>query len=229
MVSSLPTWDGSQVGSVTRQPFLQSLLHFFFFCPWISFRQEQFWIRKIDSGLITLSPHWGPCLSTGLGLFRFPLPLLGISTKIIPTESWESLTCQVTGIYPPPQTQDAGYFHSFSWSTGLLFCNPSPTQLPFFSLPLPFPTQVPPTLCLSWLFGSPSYSRYWRILTWVPLLVSYSLWVVSWILYEFLANIHLSVSTYHACPFGSGLPCSGWYFLIPLICLQNSWCPHFYY
>jgi hypothetical protein len=37
-----------------------------------------------------------------------------------------------------------------------------------------------------------------------------------------LANIHLSVSTYHACSFGS---VSGWYFLDPSICLQNSWCP----
>jgi hypothetical protein len=33
-----------------------------------------------------------------------------------------------------------------------------------------------------------------------------------------LANIHLLVSTYHACPFGSELPYSG--------CLQNSWCPY---
>jgi hypothetical protein len=33
------------------------------------------------------------------------------------------------------------------------------------------------------------------------------------------ANIHLLVSTYHACPFGSELPHSGWYFLVPSICL----------
>ena len=31
----------------------------------------------------------------------------------------------------------------------------------------------------------------------------------------FLANIHLPVNTYHACPFGSELPHSGWYFLPP--------------
>jgi hypothetical protein len=30
------------------------------------------------------------------------------------------------------------------------------------------------------------------------------------------------VSTYHACPFGSELPHSGWYFLVPSICLQKS-------
>lgn len=39
----------------------------------------------------------------------------------------------------------------------------------------------------------------------------------------FLANIHLSVRTYHACPLGSGLPHWG-YFLVSSICLQNSWC-----
>jgi hypothetical protein len=42
----------------------------------------------------------------------------------------------------------------------------------------------------------------------------------------FLANIHLLVNTYYACPFGSEVPYSGWYFLVPSICLQNSWCPH---
>jgi hypothetical protein len=38
----------------------------------------------------------------------------------------------------------------------------------------------------------------------------------------FLANIHLLVNTYH----GSEIPLSGWYFLVPSICLKNSWCPY---
>ena len=42
----------------------------------------------------------------------------------------------------------------------------------------------------------------------------------------FFANIHLLVSKCHACPFGSELPHSGCYFLVPSICLQNSGCPH---
>jgi hypothetical protein len=42
----------------------------------------------------------------------------------------------------------------------------------------------------------------------------------------FLANIHLLLSTYHACPFGYVLPHSGWYLLVPSICLQNSGCPY---
>jgi hypothetical protein len=43
-------------------------------------------------------------------------------------------------------------------------------------------------------------------------------------LFLFLANIHLLVRTYHACPFGSELLYSRWYFLVPSICLQNSAC-----
>ena len=41
---------------------------------------------------------------------------------------------------------------------------------------------------------------------------------------SFGANIHLSVGVYHVCSFVIGLPHSGWYFLVPFICLQNSWC-----
>ena len=44
-------------------------------------------------------------------------------------------------------------------------------------------------------------------------------------LFVCLANIYLLVSTYHACPFGSELSHSGWYFLVPSIYLQNSGCP----
>jgi hypothetical protein len=38
------SWDGSQVGPITAWPFHQSLFHF---CPCISFRQEQFGVKKI--------------------------------------------------------------------------------------------------------------------------------------------------------------------------------------
>jgi len=40
-------WDGSQGGVVYRWPFLQSLLRF---CPCISFRQEQFWVKIFEMG-----------------------------------------------------------------------------------------------------------------------------------------------------------------------------------
>ena len=39
------TWDGSPGGTVSGWPFLQSLLHF---CPSISFRQEQFWVKNFE-------------------------------------------------------------------------------------------------------------------------------------------------------------------------------------
>jgi hypothetical protein len=45
-------------------------------------------------------------------------------------------------------------------------------------------------------------------------------------LFFLLANIHLLVSTYHACPLGSELLHSGWYFLVLSNCQQNSGCPH---
>ena len=40
-----------------------------------------------------------------------------------------------------------------------------------------------------------------------------------------LANIYLPLSAYHECPLRSGLPHSGWYFLVPSICLKILWCP----
>ena len=49
-------WISSQ--PVTGQPFLQSLLHF---CPCISFRQEQFWVKIFEDGLMSLSLHWRSC------------------------------------------------------------------------------------------------------------------------------------------------------------------------
>jgi hypothetical protein len=50
------------------------------------------------------------------------------------------------------------------------------------------------------------------------------MWFVNYILgiQSFWANIHLSVSAYHVCSFLIGLPHSGWYFLVPFICLRIS-------
>ena len=99
--------DRTQVGPVTGWPFLQSLLHF---CPCCSFRQEQFWVKNFEGRLVTLSLHWGACLSTGGGLFRFhqSTALLGILAKTTCIESCEPLTFQVSGTFlevscHPPQ------------------------------------------------------------------------------------------------------------------------------
>jgi hypothetical protein len=53
------------------------------------------------------------------------------------------------------------------------------------------------------------------------------MWSVNCILVilNFWANIHLSVCAYHMCSFLTGLPHSGWYFLVPSICLWIS-CSH---
>jgi len=57
-------WIGSQVGPITGWPFLQSLLHF---CPWISFKQEQFWVKSLKVG-------WWPLAFTGGPIYwRWPL------------------------------------------------------------------------------------------------------------------------------------------------------------
>jgi hypothetical protein len=40
---------------------------------------------------------------------------------------------------------------------------------------------------------------------------------------SFWVNIHLSVSAYHVCSFVIGLPYSGWFTLVPSICLRISW------
>ena len=62
------------------------------------------------------------------------------------------------------------------------------------------------------------------ILTWAFFLFNL-LWLVGCIVgtLYFLVNIHLAVSTYHACPSESGLPHSKWHFPVPPTCLGNSW------
>ena len=59
---------------VTGCPFFQSLLHF---CPCISFRQEQFWVKIFEDGWLGPSLNWGPCLSTGGDLFLFHVLTVG--------------------------------------------------------------------------------------------------------------------------------------------------------
>ena len=66
--------SGSPVGLVTEPPFPQSLLHF---CPYSSFRQEQFWVRVFDCGMATPSLTLMLCLFTGGGFYKFCLPTVG--------------------------------------------------------------------------------------------------------------------------------------------------------
>ena len=68
-------WARSQVGTVTEWPFFESLLHFF--CPCISFGQEQFWVNNIKDGWWPHPSTWGSCLFAGGELFRFHLLTVG--------------------------------------------------------------------------------------------------------------------------------------------------------
>ena len=122
----------------------------------------------------------------------------------------------------PPE---AVYFHYFllslrasvlphilhnSWSC---FHFPSLTLLPLRSL-LPF---FPMTAFFSLPSGIETYS-----LGTLSFLTFFS--HLGCIIYCFLADIHLLVSTHYVCPFESELPHSGWNLLVQSICLQSSWC-----
>ena len=169
------------------------------------------------------SLNWGQCLTFGYGLYKFS-HLLGILANAIPVGSWELHAFLGSGtfcwlpLFP--------IFHCYTpLFTFLVLCTsplfpPTPNLVrPFFPLPLLSLSQIPHTINLLWLlcsllqvglkhpnFGLPS--------SWP----SYCLWVVSWVFPRVLLNIHLSV-----CSFVIGLPHSGWYFLVPSICLWISW------
>jgi hypothetical protein len=122
----------------------------------------------------------------------------------------------------PITSPTAADFHSYSWLSGPL--SPHMILLPYpvpshaISYPVPSIHLAPMTILFSLLcvihtpllrtsfsfnfFGSVGY--------------------VMGILY-FMANIHLSLSIYHVCPFGFEVPHTG-YFLVPTIGLQNSCC-----
>jgi hypothetical protein len=212
-------WDGSHFGLIIEPPF-KSLLHF---CPCSSFRQNQFWVRNFDCGLVTLldalSNYWRWTLWV-----PSPNCWTFFSPKATFIESWESLNSWALVLSrgsPYIPSPEAAYFYSFFWSySAFLLFLPPPDPVP---LSPPHPTLVPLSLCLLSLFSSP-YKWDWSTITWVFLLVILLTvcGLCLGILY-FLVNMHLSVSTYHACPFGSGVPHSGWYFLVLSICLQNSW------
>jgi len=166
--------------------------------------------------------------------------LSGIWSKVPPFEFWESLNSQVSGAFwgEDPQTSYILRLPVSILSAGPQGFNPFPScitrsgspLLPTPSHQVHFPSQVPHLLstCDCFLL-SPKWD--WDILTWVLPLVDFSEFCVLYLGYSvmmllLLTNINLLVSTYHTCPFGSELPHSGWYFLVPSICLQNSGCAH---
>ena len=133
------TWAGSHFGPVPGPSFPQSPLHVH---PCSSFRQEQLWVRVClwDGNPI---PHLMPCLLAGGRLYKFPLSTVGISSEVLPFESWKPLTSHVSGTFCklPPQ-------HPTSWGCLLPFFSAGPQGFSPFLSPnnrpgSPFPTQAP--------------------------------------------------------------------------------------
>jgi hypothetical protein len=133
-----------------------------------------------------------------------------------------SLRLSTDSSHPLPPTPSVACNHSFSLLSGLSPVSPHTWSWP----PLPSPTRSLPLLPMTILFSL--LSRIQASSLGASFLIKFfgSVGYIMSILY-FLENIHSLVSTYNACHFGSGLPHSGWYFLVPSICLQNSWYPCF--
>jgi hypothetical protein len=207
------TWDGFWVSLVTGWPFLQSLLHLY-----ISFRQDKFWVKSFVSGLVSLSFHWGSCwlqevASSGSPLLRssaltsgnlpYPRSLELPRDSSLPTPNLTPNSCR----FP--------FILLTFWASLLSLSAPDPASSsppPVLSLPLPPMTILfPPLSVIQISMSGPSF-----------LFNFFGSVGISWVFCTYWANIHSLVSTYHACHFGSALPHSRWYFLVPSIYLQNS-------
>ena len=117
-------------------------------------------------------------------------------------------------VSPHVHLHTAAYFYSFSWPSGLLSCltppylilapisSHSPLSHPGPSIPLP------PVIILFSLLSGIEVSSLGPS----PLLSFIRSVSCIMVIGNFLANVQLSVSTYHACHFGSELPHLGWYF-----------------
>jgi hypothetical protein len=168
-VSGLGTfpWTGSHFGPVTVPSFPQAPLHSH---PYNSNRQEKLWVRDVT---MEWQPH--PSLDALSSCWRWALlPTVGLSSKILPFDSWESFTSQVSGAFWRVPT--TSYFLRLPIS--ILSAGPqgfspftspnnrlSPLSLPLpdhpRALSLPGPS-LPPHL---WLFLlSPKWD--WGILIW---------------------------------------------------------------
>ena len=81
-------------------------------------------------------------------------------------------------------------------------------------LSIPFSTQFPPSTSLQYLFCYPFWERFNHLTLEHPYyLASLGLLIIAWLSY----TLWLLSTFKWVCCFGSGLPCSGWYFLVPSI------------
>ena len=171
-----------------------------------------------------------------------------MSSKIPPFESWETVTSQASGAFwrvsPAPPHISWGYLFPFF----LLALMASFSLFPWIStrsgsplLPISphFFSQMPSSLLTCDCFLLP-LKWDWSVFIWALQVLdlcevcgmylgcSAILFVCFFVCSVLLspADIYLLVSTCHACPFGSELPHSGWYLLVPYIYLRNSGCLH---
>jgi hypothetical protein len=154
------------LGPVTGPSFPQSLLHFH---PCSSFRQERLWVRFFPVGWL---PH--SSLDALSFCWRWALQVTSPHCKVLPLESWESLTSQNSGTFwrfPHFLHPEVACFHSFCWPLGLQSFSPTQHQIMFPSAPsLHFSCLVLPSLphCGCFLLSS---KWDWVIHTWALQLV----------------------------------------------------------
>jgi hypothetical protein len=138
---------GLQVGAVICLLFPQSLLYL---CLCTSWKQDKFWVKGFIGGLLFLSLHWESCLATGGGHFKL---CITVSAWVTLIESLKPPPCQVSGtsylplpisVYSPTPSTPA-------------FSTPDPW---FNPLPIPSPTQFPPSIHIWCLFYFPFWMKF---------------------------------------------------------------------
>ena len=116
--------DGSQVGPVIGWPFP----HFLFHCPFISSRQDKFWIESILGELVSLSLPSGPPSTPRLQEVAASgsiSSLLGVSAKFSPIHFWEPPYDSFWHILQVPTIPNPCLLtisNSFSWHSVPLSC-----------------------------------------------------------------------------------------------------------
>jgi len=107
---------------------------------------------------VTPSPKWGPCLTSGYDLYRFSLPLLGISAYLIlvgPGKAscfpgiWDLLVAT-----PSSPSPNATHLCSISWFDIPLYSIPVSSHTWIYTFPPPLFCLSPPTLYLPCVFYS---------------------------------------------------------------------------
>ena len=195
----IPSWDDHwTIFLSVSSPFLS--LQFF--------RQEQIWFRNFDGGLATTSLYLKPYLLEVNSLSSlsncwafYPISLLFSPESLTPPRS---LILSIGYLYLScPQ---GAYIYSFCW---LLSCLPHTLPVLLFPTLSPFdPCIFFPLPSVITFFPLPSGTEVISLGAFGLLTFLSSLGCILGILY-FSARIHFFVSTYHAHPFGSGLPQSG--------------------